>query len=369
MSGWLSQIAGGALVALTLADVFLTVLHTRGDAGVLSTRLNHMLWLAIRELSRLAGRQRMAMRAYAGPLALTLTVALWVTLVTVGFALIAWPHLGSDIRSTLGPTPTDFFTAAYYSGMALTTLGLGDFMPHTVGTRATLLVEALLGFSMVTLSLTYFLSIYNALIRRNAFAAELHYMSARTGDAAELLVRIGSSGRFDGDSRSDLATVARELLTLLQTHHAFPVIHLFVQPDIAMAPARVALLSLDTAALVRSALDQEVNRDFIDSSAIEVLWDGGMHLLIETGRDILTQADRDASDPPHRGDWGRRFRAAHRRLADAGFAVESDLTRGEAAYVAQRRRWDGHVRAFAAHMGQRWDEIEPPRCRGEGAMP
>ncbi len=363
MNDWQTQALGGSIVALALADVFLTVLHTRGDAGVLSTRLNHWLWVAIRGVSRLTGKRRDDVRGYAGPFALVLTVAMWVGLVTLGFALIAWPDLGREIRAPIKDTPTDFFTALYYSGMALTTLGLGDFIPETPFTRGALLAEALLGFSMVTLSLTYFLAIYNALIRRNAFAAELHYMSARTGDAAELLVRIGSGGRFDGDARSGLATVARELLTLLQTHHAYPVIHLFVQADVAMAPARVALLSLDTASLVRSALDQTVNRDFVGSAAVEVLWDGGLQLVLETGKDILTDADREAADTRHDEDWALRFRAARARLAEAGYAIEPDVAAGEAAYARQRRRWDGHVRAFAAHMGQGWDEIEPPRCR------
>ena len=366
MDDILIKSAGAAIVMLALADVFLTVLHTRGDAGVLSTRLNHWLWIGLRAATRRAGRRRDALRTYAGPVALVLTVGMWVTLVTVGFALIAWPDMGGAIRSPVMRTPTDLFTAIYYSGMGLTTLGLGDFIPETPFTRGVLLAEALLGFSMVTLSLTYFLSIYNALIRRNAFAAELHYMSARTGDAAELLARIGSDGAFGGDARSGLAAVARELLTLLQTHHAYPIVHMFVHPEAAMAPARVALLSLDTASLVKSVLDQEVNRDFVHSAAVEVLWDGGLKLLLETGEDILTDADRAAADTPHGADWALRYRAARSVLANAGYAVEPDVAVGEAAYARQRRRWDGHVRAFAAHMGRSWDEIEPPICRGEG---
>ena len=367
MRDGLIQALGFAIVALALADVFLTVLHARGDAGVLSTRLNRALWFLIREGSKLAGRRREQIRAYAGPLALVLTVGMWVGLITFGFALVAWPDLGTAIRSPVMRTPTDFFTALYYSGMALTTLGLGDFMPLTRSTRGAMLAEALLGFSVVTLSLTYFLGVYNALTRRNAFASELHYMSARTGDAAELLVRIGSGGEFDGDARSDLAAVARELLLLLQTHHAYPVIHMFHQMDISQAPSRVALLTLDTATLVRSALDPARYHDFIDSAAVEMLWDGGLQLLIESGRDLLSDAELDATAVPDAVGWRDRYITARARLEAAGYAVAPDVGAGAEAYARQRRRWDRRVRAFAAHMGHDWADIELNQSASESA--
>lgn len=358
MVGTSIQVAGAAVVALALVDIFLTVLHARGDAGLVSTRLNRAVWLAIRSVSRAAGKRRETVRGYAGPLALVLTVSLWITLVTLGFALIAWPDLGHGIRAR-GPADRTFAMAVAYSGSALTTLGPGDIVPVSASARVLAFVDSLIGISLVTLSLTYFLSIYSALIRRNAFAMEMNYMTARTGDAAELLVRIGSKGEFGGTARGELAAIARELLTLLQTHHAYPVVNLFHQADVAMAPARVALVALDTASLVRSALDRERHGEFIDCAAVEVLWDGGIKLLIETGRDILTETDRAAADPPNADAWRARYRAARERLAAAGFAVEPDRARGEASYARQRRRWDAHVRAFAAYRGQDWADIDP----------
>ena len=50
------------------------------------------------------------------------------------------------------------------------------------------------------------------------------------------------------------------------------------------------------------------------------------------------------------------------RLTDAGYSIDTDRERGAAAYERQRRRWDGHVRAFAVHMGHEWEDIEPRRC-------
>lgn len=62
---------------------------------------------------------------------MVLSAATWGTLLLVGFALLAWPALGSSIRTSSGTTPTDFMSALYNSGHSLTTLGTGDIVPRT----------------------------------------------------------------------------------------------------------------------------------------------------------------------------------------------------------------------------------------------
>src|SRR5687768_10846739 len=123
--GVTAQLLGAALVLLALADVFLTVLHPRADAGVVSPRLNRAIWTLFRVGSRPFRRRGEFILCYAGPVLLALTVAVWVMLLVVGFALIYWPALGREIAA-IGDTPHDFATALYFSGTCLTTLGFGD---------------------------------------------------------------------------------------------------------------------------------------------------------------------------------------------------------------------------------------------------
>jgi hypothetical protein len=43
------------------------------------------------------------------------TVAVWISLLIVGFALIFLPALENEIKMQTGATPTNFVTALYYS--------------------------------------------------------------------------------------------------------------------------------------------------------------------------------------------------------------------------------------------------------------
>ncbi len=126
------------------------------------------------------------------PSLLVATVAMWISLLILGFALIFWPALGNQIRMETGSTPTDFATAIYYSGYALTTLGTGEITTQTSTYRLLMVLEAVIGFSVLTMTLTYFSSVYSHLIERNTFALSIHHRTAKTADAAELLARIGA---------------------------------------------------------------------------------------------------------------------------------------------------------------------------------
>ncbi|MDP8993707.1 MAG: potassium channel family protein [Pseudomonadota bacterium] len=165
--GWLMQLAGAGLILLALLDVFLTVLYARSGAGLITPRLNRLTWRLIRRAAPRSRAARDKFLSFAGPAMLVLTVAVWAILLFLGSGLIAWPELGTGLRATQGATPTDFLTALYYGGYSLTTLGTGDIVPTTGAMKVLMVLQALVGFSFVTLTLTYFISVYSALLRRN----------------------------------------------------------------------------------------------------------------------------------------------------------------------------------------------------------
>jgi hypothetical protein len=125
------------------------------------------------------------------------------------------------------------------------------------------------------------------------------------------------------------------------------------------ATARVALLTLDAATLVRSAFDRERYGPFIESSAVELFWGGGLQLVRETAGDVLPASVIAAEDHPHAAAWRRRYAAAHQRLAAAGVEVEPDVEAGARRYVELRSQWDGFVRGFAAYLAYDWWKIDP----------
>ncbi|MFC4172439.1 potassium channel family protein [Microvirga sp. GCM10011540] len=369
MSSWLLPLLGASLVLGAMADVFLTVLYARGGVGLISPSLSSGLWQLFR---RAAGLLRHEHRGWllslTGPTLLVAMVLTWAFLLAAGFALIAWPGLGTGIQASQGPTPTDFWAALYYSGFNLTTLGVGDLVPKTSFYRILAVLEAGIGFSVFTLTLTYFMSVYSALIRRNTLALLLDQMSGGSGDAAELLARLGAGGDF-GPARPEVTTIATEVLSLLEAHHSYPVLHYFRRREPAFAMARVALVVLDAASLARSALDPKHHRSFVRSASIQALWGSGLQLLAGTQgfvpREGSRQNRRDrgsqAAGDEHR--WRARFAAAVRRLQEEGTVASGSPEAGADEYVAHRRLWNQEIWGLARYMDHEWAEIAPHETR------
>ena len=354
----LLQLLGAALVLVALSDIFLTVLYARSGAGLLSDRLHKGVWHLFRRAALKRPRFKNRLLAYAGPILLVLTALFWIALLLFGFSLIVWPALGSKIRASSGITPKDFAAALYYTGYSLTTLGTGDLVPHTSFYRLLTVLEAAIGFSVLTLALTFFTSVYSALVRRNTFALGLHYRARGTADAATLLIQLGPGGDFSG-ARSELSQIAAELLNLYESHHFYPVLHYFRFEGEAYSLARITLLTLDTATLIRSALDERAYHSLIYSSAVAALWGGGTQLLKGVSATSLPHAQPGQAKTLKAASealWRAHYLQAAETLRAEGVAVQN-LQAGADKYVTLRREWDEYVVAFADYMAYDWDEV------------
>ena len=192
----LEQIVGVVLMALFLGDVFMTVLYARAGTGWLAPYWNRAVWASLLATSRLFGSRRSAILSLAGPLIVVALTGFWALGLTLGAAFIIRPELGTAIKPSSGSTPDDLVTALLVAGNSLSIVGGGDYAPHTAGTRILFLVDSLIGASVLSLVLSYLVQVYSALRERNALALTIHLMTASTGDAAEMLARLGLSDRL-----------------------------------------------------------------------------------------------------------------------------------------------------------------------------
>ncbi|UQX04054.1 potassium channel family protein [Streptomyces sp. RerS4] len=178
---WLFNIAGVVLVLFVLRDVFHTLWHPTRHGG-LSRLVMTGLW-------RLSGSLTARRRAsgLAGPLAMVAVVAVWALTVVVGWALIYWPHMPDSFTYAAGLRPADharFLDALYISLVNVSTLGLGDIAPTKGWLRVIAPMEALVGFALLTATVSWTLGIYPALARRRALALRLSHL-ARTHPTTE----------------------------------------------------------------------------------------------------------------------------------------------------------------------------------------
>lgn len=165
------SIAGVALVLLALRDIFHQLFNPEAPSRF-SLKINRFAWRAVR---RVAG-SRGNWLVIAGPMGLILVIFVWVLLLVVGWALVWWPHLAEDFRtasSLVGEANDGFIDALYLSITTLTTLGYGDISPTSAWLRVLVPAEAMIGFLLLTASITWVLSLYPILGRRNALAQVL----------------------------------------------------------------------------------------------------------------------------------------------------------------------------------------------------
>lgn len=360
MSG-LVRLIGTGMVFIVLVDVFLTVLYPRSGKGWLSVPLNQAVWQFFRFLSGLSfwpsDRVRRRILAFCGPMLLVIIVLVWILLLLFGFALMVWPALGSAIQSSLeSKTPTSFAAALYYSGYILTTAGFGDLVPMTDFYRILAVVEAALGFSIFTLTITYLVAIYGALTQRNVFALSLHHRTAQSANAAELIARLGACGDFS-NGRQDIADLSFNTLSLLESHHAYPVLHYFRFQHSYYSLARIIFLTMDTVALLRSALNAEKYRSLLRSAPMLELEDGGQHLLTELTNSFLPKCFSHSrqSDNILRS-W---YYESVERLQAEGIETVIDLEAGAEKYLSLRRTWEPCVMTLTEYLAYDWCEIAP----------
>jgi hypothetical protein len=225
------------LIVLAGRDIFDALFHPEGRA-TLARGVMRGLWRAMRPL-----RTRTSQAApIAGPLALISVIFLWVVLLATGWALIFWPQLPEEFRSVDGrPVGDGFLDALHLSLVTLTTLGFNE-VPEEGWLRVAAPVEALIGFGLLSASISWLLLIYPVLSRRRSLSYEVSLVrqaERETGISVEQLPPEAVE-RLYADLTSRLVTVERDLVN-------FPVAYYFSEADERFSLAAVAPYLLELA--------------------------------------------------------------------------------------------------------------------------
>jgi hypothetical protein len=361
---------GAAVMLVTLADVFLTVLYARAGAGVISARLARIVWSCFKVASKPFPRIRPHILSFGGPAIVVSLFALWALGLALGAALIIHPHLGQSVLSQSGSTPTDFISALYAGGNSVSVIGASSFVPTSTPLRAVYLFNSLVGLAVTSLSLTYMMQVYSALHRRNSLAFTVHLAANQTADAAELIAGLGSQGSFDR-GYSQLSEIATELAAAKEYHHFYPLLFYFRFDDAFYSVSRFTLVLLDAVTLMKTALDDEQYRWLKTSSALVQLWGGAIALQKTLSTTFVPShvAGPGAIDAGTQEIWRRRYRQAVARLQQAGIRTTTDERTGAAAYELLRSEWDFYIRAMAPELGYSKEDIDHATATAGTAQP
>ncbi len=353
---------GVALLLFVVYDVYATILVARAQAGPISETLNRGAWRMARLVAFRLSRPRRHRALHAvGPLLLPALVAAYVLILIAGFALIYYPHLPDDFNFAHA-VESRSVEAFYFSGVTLTTVGYGDITPRTTAMRFVALFEAASGFALISLGVTYLLSVYRALERKRAIALSFYHQADEGADAAGFIAHHFVGGRFYG-LEGVLRTAARDIQELLESHVEHPIIHYFHPVEVYKSLPRVLFLTLETCAVIRSCLDAEAYPQTTGHPEVRTLEASARHVLgeLSAALNLVDDKRRRHHHAPARFEEARRWHHRHRqtlaRLRAAGIAIAPDEAGGWELYRAQREEWEAQLYRFARFLGYEWDEV------------
>lgn len=180
---WLARVAGAAIILFVLRDIFHTLVHPKGQ-GILSRLVFATMW----QISQLRhGKGRLG--RLSGPLALVTVILAWCVFAVVGWAIVYLPSVPDGFvysSGSAGSTVNPVLDALYISTTAISTLGFGDIVPAPGWLRIATPLEALFGFALLTVAVSWILQIYPVLARRRVLAIQL-FTLGQMRDAAELV--------------------------------------------------------------------------------------------------------------------------------------------------------------------------------------
>lgn len=138
-----------------------------GGAGLLSSRLTTWTWRGVRAV---AGRHDHGALSLFGPIVLVGIVLTWVVLLWAGWVFVFAAEPASLMRARDG-APADWTDRIFFVAYTVFTMGNGDVTPNGDAWQLVASVTNASGTLLVTLVITYVLSVIGAVVQKRAFAS------------------------------------------------------------------------------------------------------------------------------------------------------------------------------------------------------
>ncbi|HEY7834625.1 MAG TPA: ion channel [Ktedonobacterales bacterium] len=342
------------LVALAALLLIGGVLWDAFETMVLPRRVSHRLrlsrlffgatWKAFAGVGRRmrsTGR-REALLAVHGPLMLLLLLAVWMSLLIVGFALLQW-GFGSALGIARGISGLG--TDLYFSGTTLLTLGLGDVVPQTGFARLLTVLEVGTGFGVLALTIGYLPVLYQAFSRREVSISLLDAHAGSPPTAGALLQR-HPPHRHPAGLAALFADWERWSAELLESHLSYSMLAYFRTQHDAQSWVASLTAILDACALILAAGSANVDEALAQQASFTFAM--ARHVAVDLSQ-VLGIAPRPGGAP------GRLQSSDHARFAEllaaAGIAIDDDhLSRGDESLAALRALYEPFMTGLADYL-------------------
>ncbi|HEX8129516.1 MAG TPA: potassium channel family protein [Pyrinomonadaceae bacterium] len=349
---------GLGLLFFVAYDVYATILDASGRAGPLSRLVNRGVWAVGRSLAfRFSRQRRHRLLNLVGPMLMPVLIVLYLLLLISGFALIYLPRMPAEFSVHPSAVSANWIESLYFSGTSLITIGYGDITPRTLFVRFFALIEGASGFALISLAVTYLITVYSALERKRVIALSFYHQADGGADVAGFIAHHFVAERFHG-FEFVLRTAAREINELQESHVEHPVIHYFHPVAVHKSMPRIFFLILETCAVINSCLDEEEYPETCGHPEVRTLEASGLHVLDQIVVALALKRERPAEDPAETARrLQRRYRRTLKQLAEANIKTRRDANKGWEIYREQRERWETKLYVFSDYLGYDWDEV------------
>jgi len=337
-------ISGCVVIGVVLLDAFETVVlprrvtrHFRLTAWFY--RRTWVPWKRIASHIRTPSRQQ-SFLGYFGPLSLILLMGFWAAGLILGFALLQY---GVGGHEQLGNEPLTFGRILYHSGETFFTLGYGDIVPTSAGSRALSVFEAGMGFAFLGVVIGYLPVVYGAFSRREI---QISMLDARAGSpptAAELLVRLAGETETPGVEQTVLDEVLRDwerwAAELLESQLSYPVLSFFRSQHSNQSWEGALMTMLDVTSLVIVGIEG------IHPGQARLTFAMARHAAVDLAQ--VVNARYDALWPDRLPD--EHLRALRQTLAEAGLRLR-DTEEARQKLTKLRSMYEPYLYAVALQL-------------------
>ena len=249
----LFAVLGVLLVGLAVVDALWTALWVDGSAGPVTGRVTTWLWKATLAVF---GRRRHRALSVFGPLVLVVTLLQWILLLWTGWVLLFASDPDSLQRSG-GPGTAGWSGRIWYVGYTMYTVGNGDFIPADGVWQVMSGLVALTGMSLVTLAVTYLLSVVSAVVGKRAFASQV----AGLGRSGEEFVLSGWNGHDLHPLDRQLTDLSSQLSRLSEQYLSYPVLQYYHAASPGKSPVKAAAVLQDALLLMTEGVHPDQRPD------------------------------------------------------------------------------------------------------------
>lgn len=220
MTETLNLIIGLILLLLVMYDFFFTTLSGSG-AGFIThffAAISHKINLL---LGKAFGRW---IFKYSGLFVNLTVLAVWVFMAWAGLYFIY--SSDPDAIVTNDGRVANTWERLYHTGYTLSTLGIGDFKPNTPVFQILTSFFSFFGFIFFTSSMTYLISVANALVNKRALTRSIQNLGKSPEGIAQTFLELDTSYSYQ-----QILSLQEMVDKLYVNHQAYPVLHYFNHPS------------------------------------------------------------------------------------------------------------------------------------------